>query len=360
MGYYTQDGIVGGNYGQSNYDRLTIRSNTQYNLIDASKERSFLNKLDLGVNIAYMRTHSTGISTNSEFGSALGSALYLSPILTPTLTGDAATEMIDYYKAYDLPRDANGNPYTVPGYGGAYQEMNNPMAMMTLNPQKNWSHKFVPKFSFDLQLWDNLKYHFSYSADMGFWGYDKATTSRFYLSGNNNASHTSVEANKEQNVTWQLENTLTYDKTIGKHTFGVVLGQSALKYKGDYLKGNRWNLVNPDKPSIDYATGNIEYTYKTDGDGNYILDKDGNKIISTTTVQYGTSGAPRVEHTMSSLFARFSYNYDERYMIQATIRRDGSSRFGPNNKYGTFPSVSAGWNVMNEAFMEIHVNGFLT
>lgn len=352
MGYYTQDGIVGGNYGQSNYDRLTIRSNTQYNLIDASKERSFLNKLDLGVNIAYMRTHSTGISTNSEFGSALGSALYLSPILTPTLTGDAATEMIDYYKAYDLPRDANGNPYTVPGYGGAYQEMNNPMAMMTLNPQKNWSHKFVPKFSFDLQLWDNLKYHFSYSADMGFWGYDKATTSRFYLSGNNNASHTSVEANKEQNVTWQLENTLTYDKTIGKHTFGVVLGQSALKYKGDYLKGNRWNLVNPDKPSIDYATGNIEYTYKTDGDGNYILDKDGNKIISTTTVQYGTSGAPRVEHTMSSLFARFSYNYDERYMIQATIRRDGSSRFGPNNKYGTFPSVSAGWNVMNEAFME--------
>ena len=352
LGYYTQDGIVGGNYGQSNYDRLTIRSNTQYNLIDASKERSFLNKLDLGVNIAYMRTHFTGISTNSEFGSALGSALYLSPILTPTLTGDAATEMIDYYKAYDLPRDANGNPYTVPGYGGAYQEMNNPMAMMTLNPQKNWSHKFVPKFSFDLQLWDNLKYHFSYSADMGFWGYDKATTSRFYLSGNNNASHTSVEANKEQNVTWQLENTLTYDKTIGKHTFGVVLGQSALKYKGDYLKGNRWNLVNPDKPSIDYATGNIEYTYKTDGDGNYILDKDGNKIISTTTVQYGTSGAPRVEHTMSSLFARFSYNYDERYMIQATIRRDGSSRFGPNNKYGTFPSVSAGWNVMNEAFME--------
>ena len=352
LGYYTQDGIVGGNYGQSNYDRLTIRSNTQYNLIDASKERSFLNKLDLGVNIAYMRTHATGISTNSEFGSALGSALYLSPILTPTLTGDAATDMIDYYKTYDLPRDANGNPYTVPGYGGAYQEMNNPLAMMTLSPQKNWSHKFVPKFSLDLQLWDNLKYHFSYSADMGFWGYDKATTSRFYLSGNNNASHTSVEANKEQNVTWQLENTLTYDKTIGKHTFGVVLGQSALKYKGDYLKGNRWNLVNPDKPSIDYATGNIEYTYKTDGNGDYILDKDGNKIISSTTVQYGTSGAPRVEHTMSSMFARFSYNYDERYMIQATIRRDGSSRFGPNNKYGTFPSVSAGWNVTNEAFME--------
>ena len=74
------------------------------------------------------------------------------------------------YKDFDLPRDANGDPYTVPGYGGAYQEMNNPLAMMTLTPTKNWSHKFVPKFSIDLQLWDNLKYHFNYSADMGFWG----------------------------------------------------------------------------------------------------------------------------------------------------------------------------------------------
>lgn len=69
-------------------------------------------------------------------------------------------------------------------------------------------------------------------------------------------------------------------------------------------------------------------------------------------MQYGVSGGRNTEHRMSSLFARLSYNYDERYMFQATVRRDGSSRFGTNNKYGTFPSFSAGWNVMNEAFME--------
>ena len=339
LGYFTQDGIVGGNYGQSNYDRLTIRSNTQYNLIDASKERSFLNKLDLGVNIAYMRTHSTGISTNSEYGSALGSALALSPILTPILTGDAANAMIDFYSAYQLPRDKNGNPYTVPGYRGSYQEMNNPLAMMTLNPTRYWSHKFVPKFSIDLQLWDNLKYHFNYSADMGFWGNDGATKTLYYLSGNNNTIHTSASASKEQGVTWQLENTLTYDKTIGKHSFGVVLGQSAFKSKSDFLNGSRWNLVNPNKPSIDYATGNFEY----------IKDKDG-KIIGVT-VQHNVSGAPKVEHRMSSFFARLNYNYAERYMFQATVRRDGSSRFGSNHVYGTFPSASVGWNVMNEEFM---------
>ena len=340
LGYYSQEGIVGGNYGQSNYDRLTLRSNTSYNLIDASKERSFLNKLDLSVNVAYMRTHSTGVSENSEFGSILGSALYLSPILPITVSGAAADELVNYYERadpnnsskvlYELPRDPNGNIYTVPGYFGSYNEMNNPLAMMTLNPQKNYSHKFVPKFSIDLQLWDNLKYHFSYSADMSFWGYDAATVSKFYLSGNNNASHTSATANRQKNVTWQIENTLTYDKTFGKHTIGVVLGQSALKYKGDQLGGSRWNLVNPLKPSIDYATGNV-----VDG-----------------TAQFSVYGAPFVEHTMASMFGRLSYNYDERYMVQATVRRDGSSRFGPNNKYGIFPSFSAGWNVMNEAFME--------
>lgn len=340
LGYYQQDGIVGGNYGQSNYDRLTLRSNTTYNLIDASKERNFLNKLDLGVNIAYMRTHSTGISTNSEYGSILGSALYLSPIVTPTVSGSIAEDMIAHYSEYDLPTDKNGNPYTVPGYVGSYGEINNPLAMLTLNPTKNWSHKFVPKFSLDLQLWENLKYHFSYSADMSFWGYDGATTSKYYLSGNNNASHTSASAYKAQNTTWQIENTLTYDKTIDKHTFGVVLGQSALRYYGNELGGSRWGLINPNKPSINYANGDIEYTYGENGN------------ITGATAQYSVYGGPYTEHRMSSMFARLSYNYDERYMFQATVRRDGSSRFGPNNKYGIFPSVSVGWNIINEAFME--------
>lgn len=339
LGYYAQDGIVGGNYGQSNYDRLTIRSNTSYVLIDASKERNFLNKLDLNVTMAYMRTHSTGVSTNSEFGSILGSALYLSPILPPTLTGEAAQAMIENYSDFDLPHDENGNPYTVPGFGGSYAEMNNPLAMMTLPATKNWSHKFVPKFAINLQLWDNLKYQFSYSADMGFWGNEGATTSNYYLSGNNNASHTSASAFKAQNVTWQIENTLTYDKTIDKHSFGIVLGQSALKYKGDQLGGSRWNLVNVNKPSIDYATGNIQYT--TDANGNTVA-----------TPQFSVYGGPYTEHTMASMFARLNYNYDERYMLQATVRRDGSSRFGSNNKYGIFPSFSAGWNIANEMFME--------
>ena len=349
MGYFTQEGIVGGNYGQSNYDRLTIRSNNQFNLFDDSKERNFLNKLDLGANLSYMRVHNTGIDANSTWGSPLGSALYLSPTVPVTLRGGydenknpyIGQQMIDRYSAYDLYTDANGNPYTIPNYVGSYQEQNNPIAMMQGNPTKNWSHKFMPKFSLDLQLFDELRYHFSYSAELSFWGNEGATLQKYYLSGNNNADHTSASAYKGNNTTWQIENTLTYDKTFGKHSIGVVLGQSALKFKGDELGGSHWNLVNTDKPSINYTTG---------GDLQLSTDADG-KITGATSL-VGVYGGPYTEHRLSSLFGRFSYNYDEKYMVQATIRRDGSSRFGSNNKYGVFPSASIGWNIMNENFMK--------
>ena len=342
LGYFTQEGIVGGNYGQSNYDRLTIRSNNQFNLFDDSKERNFLNKLDLGANLSYMRVHNTGIEANSTWGSPLGSALYLAPTLPVTLNKNGiGGDMIDRYSAYDLYTDANGDPYTIPNFVGSYQEQNNPIAMMQNNPNKNWSHKFMPKFSLDLQLFDELKYHFTYSAELSFWGYDAATLQKYYLSGNNNADHTSATAYKGNNTTWQIENTLTYDKTFGKHSIGVVLGQSALKFKGDELGGSHWNLVNTEKPSINYTTG---------GDLEISTDADGKMTGAKSLVS--AWGGPYTEHRLSSLFARFSYNYDEKYMIQATIRRDGSSRFGSNNKYGTFPSASIGWNIMNEEFMK--------
>lgn len=343
MGYMKQEGIVGGNYGQSNYDRLTLRSNTTYTLFDFSKERNFLNKLDLGVNVGYMRVHNTGIEANSTWGSPLGSALYLSPILPVTITNpDVAAAMEKQYSAYDLYKDANGNPYTIPGYFGSYNEQNNPIAMMQGHPTRNWSHKLMPKFSLDLQLFDNLKYHFAYSAELSFWGYDAATIQKFYLSGNNNADHTSATSYKGDNNSWQVDNTLSYDKTIGKHSFGIVLGQSASKFKGSELGGSAWDLININKPSINYTNGNGQVVYSTDADGK----------ITGATAHFSTWGGPYTEHRLSSLFARLSYDYDERYMAQFTVRRDGSSRFGSDNLYGTFPSFSLGWNIMNEKFME--------
>ena len=337
LGYYDQEGIVGGNYGQSNYQRLSLRSNNIYNVYDATAERNFLNKLDVTVNLAYTRIKSTGISENSEWGSVLGSALYMSPIIAPTVTNkELADEMHAKYEetqGYELQRDAAGNYYTIPGTFGSYAEMNNPLALLNMNPSKNWSHKFVPKFSFDLQLWDNLKYHFNYSVDLSFWGSQSATLSKYYHSGNAKGEHTSASMSWNKGCNWQVENTLTYDKQFGKHTIGVVLGQSAMKNKSDYLGAERWNIINLEKPYMSYTNANV--IYEVDADG---------KLIGTPYAEYNGWGGPNVEHRLSSLFGRISYNYDEKYMLQATVRRDGSSRFGPE--------VSVGWNIMNEKFME--------
>ncbi|MDO4195149.1 MAG: SusC/RagA family TonB-linked outer membrane protein [Prevotellaceae bacterium] len=365
--YFSQDGIVGGNYGHSNYDRLTLRSNNMYNVLDATSERSFLNKLDVTVNLAYTNVKNTGVTTNSEFGSILGSALYLSPILPVTITDPTQADM--YWKTYESEykydnnynlvydemgnpvkkgttvyqpaKDENGNYYTIPSRYGSYGEMNNPLGMLAKNPTKNWSHKFVPKLSLDLQLWDNLKYHFTYSADMSFWGYDANNIYKSYLSGNNKDEHTSVESGTNKGLNWQIENTLTYDKQFGKHTIGVVLGQSAMKNKSDYLGVNRWNIVNPEKPNLNYT--NSEVIWKLNDDGT---------LAGNPQAEFNGWGGLNVEHRLSSLFGRVSYNYDEKYMLQATLRRDGSSRFGINNKYGVFPSASIGWNIMNEKFMD--------
>ena len=92
LGYYTQDGIVGGNFGRSNYERMTMRSNIGITLFDESAKRSWLNKATINTNIAYTRIKSKDIEANSTWGSPLGSALSMSPMLTPFLEKGSAEE----------------------------------------------------------------------------------------------------------------------------------------------------------------------------------------------------------------------------------------------------------------------------
>lgn len=130
-------------------------------------------------------------------------------------------------------------------------------------------------------------------------------------------------------MVWQLENILTYDKTIGRHSFSILLGQSMKESNGNYLGASARYLKDLNKPYISYTDA---------------LQENGD---------FNAWGAPYVKARLASVFFRASYNYDERYMAQATVRRDGSSRFGINNKWGTFPSFSLGWNIHNEPYVDM-------
>lgn len=325
LGYFHQDGIVGGNYDRSNYRRLTMRSNTTYTVFDDQKERSLFNKLTVGVNLSYARVNSKSIDANSQWGSPLGSALYLSPILSPTVSGaDADAQAALYGKQYML-YDKQGRMFSIPG--SSYQEMNNPLAMLSLPGDKNWSHKFVVNFSGDLNIGYGLRYRISYGADLSFWGAD-GYTPLYYLSGNNRATITNAHQSSNRGTVWQIENVVTWDRQFGKHSVNAVLGQSAMQNTGMNLYGSLQNLKDINKP----------YMNNTNAD--------------QSRGEMSASGGPAYKHTLSSYFFRASYNYGERYMAQVTVRRDGSSRFGANNRYATFPSFSLGWNVINEPYFK--------
>ena len=322
--YYDQEGIIGGNFDRSNFERFTLRLNDSYTLFDKTEARNWLNKLVLNTNLSYARTISKGISTNSEYGSPLGSAITLSPILGVYAEDEAALEA--QYAGYNLIRDKkNGRLYSIPG--SDYNEMSNPLADLSLPGDKFNGDRFVANFDAEITLWDNLKFKSSVGVDLGFKGWD-GWTPNYYLNANRKQDYSSVFSTMQRELIWQVENTLTYDKVFAdKHHLSVMLGQSALESTGRSLTGSNQDLVeeDPDKANLGFTTGDRE--------------------------KQGASGYLYDDYRLTSLFARVSYDYDNRYMIQATVRRDGSSMFGPNNRFAVFPSVSVGWNIKNEAFL---------
>ncbi|MDF1548113.1 MAG: TonB-dependent receptor [Bacteroidales bacterium] len=124
-------------------------------------------------------------------------------------------------------------------------------------------------------------------------------------------------------ITWMWDNTLTYDKTIADvHRINVMAGISAQSNRFEFMDGSKQQFASD----------------KTQQLGNGTLQPTINGNAS--------------EWTILSFIGRANYVYDDRYYITATIRRDGSSRFGSENKWGTFPSASVAWRISNESFME--------
>lgn len=332
FGYFKQDGIVGGNYGKSNYERYSLRTNSDYTVFE-TKERNFLNKLNVGVNVAYSRINSTGIETNSEYGSVLGSALAFSPLVSVYANkADAASILAAHPNAV---QDANG-VFSLPPDG--FQEIANPLGMLNQpTAGKNNSDKFVGTFYAKLDLLPGLSFKSSYGFDLAFWGYDTYTMPYYLASQGKYQDYSTVQSEMNRGYKWQVENVLTYNKRfLEKHNLTIVLGQSAQRYTYRNLGGNFRDLLDTDPMKANLNS--------------CIADQ------KLSVVWGGTGGYNNT--SLASYFGRVDYNFDERYMVQLTVRRDGSSHFGPSHKWATFPAVSVGWNVLNEPYLKNHPDWF--
>lgn len=321
FGLFDQQGIVAP--AISKYDRFSVRFNS------AHKIKSWLN---FGNNIAYAYAKNVGIgNTNNEYGGPLSSAINLDP-LTPVVITDPSIANQAPYSKFPVVRDEQGRPYGISQLVQA--EMTNPLAyIQTRLGNYGYSHNIMGNVYVEVEPIKGLKVRSDIGGKQAFWG-SESYTPVSYLSATNYTQYSSYYREANQGLTWNWENTASYSRSFGLHNVSVMVGTSAYKANSravatTYQSDTTYTLPykNFDDASLNYAAPQF--------------NKHGN-------------GWEGVDHMVSSLFGRITYNYAEKYLFTGIIRRDGSSRFGSNNKYGYFPSASLGWVASKENFWPVN------
>ena len=309
--YFSQDGIVGGN--KSSFDRYNARVNLVNSLTD---------KLTLSSVFLFTHEERKALPENG-----IGSVLY---------------NTINAFPTRDI-RTADGN-YE---YLLEVSDIINPVAQIENTHNKSMVNKLVGKQEFEYKFNENLS--FTNRLSYNYASVDDKSFSPLAWYGAGKYANSAVNADLdpvlveiaedvfiergasvfEQRATYldlNFESFLNYSKTINDHNVKATLGTSVFSRRGDVLNGTAFNIPNN---SIDYAD------------------------ISANTAQSGylnNTGSYEFEERLLSNFLRAEYGFKYKYIFSAILRRDGSSKFGPNNRFGYFPSFSGAWIASDESF----------
>lgn len=317
-GIENQKGIVATDISQ--YNKISVRLNSTHKIS---------NIFSIGQTLGYTHQKSYGLgNTNSEFGGPLSSAINLDPI-TPLIVTDVASQPnAVIYDNSAIIKDAKGNPYGISNYVG--QEMTNPIAyIQTRLGGYGWSDDIVGNAFLEAAPIKGLKIRSSVGVKKAYWG-NIGFTPLFLLSSTVSTNKNSYNKGENRVFNWNIENTITYDKAIGQHNFTLLVGQ------GSYVDniGGNVGMTFYNLPINDYRDASFNFDVG-------LANRDG-------------YAGEDVQHKITSLFSRLNYSFSDKYLFTGIIRRDGSTRFGANKKYGVFPSFSAGWNVDKEDFWKMN------
>jgi len=314
LGYLDQEGVVLSSI--SNYNRLNVRLNSSH------KVNKWLN---FGNNIGYSHIKSQGsLNTNSEYGGPLASAVNLDPT-TPIYMTDEYWLSRRPYTTKPVVMSADGLYYSVDTI--VQQEMTNPLAYeQTVQGNYGWSDNIVGNIFAEVEPIKGLKIKSDFGAKMSYWG-DKSFTPIYHLTSTSERSHTSFYVSSSKGFLWNWENTASYAKSFGKHNFTALLGTSAF-----VASSSGMNVAYSNVPASTFEEATMN-------DGNSLAPED----------KLGGAWESNL-HKVASMFARLTYNYSEKYLFTGIVRRDGSTRFGQNYKFGYFPSASVGWVTSAENF----------
>lgn len=218
------------------------------------------------------------------------------------------------------------------GWGGPVGGMNdrqNPVRLLEYN--KDNGYKYLRLFGnifAELNPIENLKLKTSYGIDYS--DYYKRALQRSYVSGYLKNDKNAVNIDQSNTVKWTWTNTANYDINAGNHNINLLAGTEMYKesFESTWLRKEDFLIESPDYMHPDAGTGEAY------------------------------NGGSATSYSLVSYFGKATYDYDGRYLFSATLRHDGSSRFGKNNRFGTFPALSAGWRISSEAFAEKHLDFF--
>lgn len=304
--YFSQEGIVGAD--KSAFDRFTLRMNNTFQATD---------KLKIGSNLNLIALQRSAMPENNEFSTPLVRALNMDPITPVTL--DDGTFAASLYSDTDI---------------------RNPLNQIALASDNFITNRIVGSLFAEYQFTEGLTFRSAFNLD--------ATYAKRKLFSPSYQLYTTTgqAAANEQNLlsavlvenprwrTWLWENTLTYTKTFAeKNNFTFLGGYSRQEGITEGLGG-----VKSDLPGNDPAAAYIANARDRESEGAY------DWITEEAWVSY---------------IARVNYDYDNRYLLSVTARRDGSSKFGENNRFGFFPSVSMGWVISNESFFKTSAINFM-
>jgi TonB-dependent starch-binding outer membrane protein SusC len=319
--YYKQDGIVVYNHDQ--FKRISVRSNINANLTD---------RLTIGTNLQISHTTQDRLSSKGDQPGIIRHAMIRPPVIPvrkdpsdPTWTAEDPYTDLPFYKG---PTSFEANKY---------EWTSNPVALAYFTNDKRIRFKTFGNIYGEYAFLRNkeLKFRTNMGVDINYI-HNKAFNPNFGdddnggngpdrgLGRKNRPNSLSDNRGEEMNFTWT--NTLNYSTRINKHQISALVGSEFIQWKTSSTGGSRMRY--------EYETPNFQY-----------LDY-GNQ---SSDVWNSGSGE---DLGLFSLFGSATYTYDSKYFLTANFRADASSHFGENNRWGYFPSVSLGWRLSEENFMQ--------
>ncbi|MBR5654879.1 MAG: TonB-dependent receptor [Prevotella sp.] len=308
---YHQTGTIG--YPATpKFDRYTVRLNSDYSLI----RKNGRDILKFGENITFSAIKKKGVSIGGIYGNSIRNLLAMSPLLP------AYNDQGELYEYSDI--QADGWDFSA--------EMANPLAVMKYDEGDSYTKRYRLQSNFFLEYMPIKGLTIRSSAG---WLY-RHNESRSYvpvyeLSAKKSNPNDDVRQSQGYSTRWSLENTINYVTSFDLHHIDALLGQSVEKWGyGNTVSATNSNSLFP---------GSFDHAYINNAN---VVDPAYTKI----------EGYPNDQGALSSFFGRVNYNYNETYLLSLVLRADGSSNFARGHRWGYFPSVSAGWVMTNESFME--------